>query len=166
MTLGICPPTFGHFLVSFGQFSQWKIDSPIFFQPQGGRHSWLWISQSSWLDYSPTHLLLEVGWGNEPLKKWYFNFGGLFLSQKKIYIKKLNGIGFSYVWALNSVILKQFLKFHKVTAALWLPSSSFAIYLPPISPNLLSHFFSCISDGAVNHISPARFLAYFQQAAM
>ena len=38
------------FLVSFGQFSQCKIDSPIFFQPQRGRHSWLWISQSSWLD--------------------------------------------------------------------------------------------------------------------
>ena len=39
------------FWVSFGQFSQWKIDSPIFFQLQRGRHSWLWFSQSSWLDY-------------------------------------------------------------------------------------------------------------------
>ena len=28
-----------------------KIESPIFFHAQGGRHSWLWISQSSWLDY-------------------------------------------------------------------------------------------------------------------
>ena len=37
-TLGMCPPTFGRFLVSFGQFSQCKIDSPIFFQPQHGRH--------------------------------------------------------------------------------------------------------------------------------
>ena len=27
-------------------------------------------------------------------------------------------------------------------------------------------FFNCISDGAVNHISPAQFLAYSQQAAM
>ena len=27
-------------------------------------------------------------------------------------------------------------------------------------------FFNCISDGAVNHISPAQFLAYLQQAAM
>ena len=32
------------FLVSFGQFSQCKIDSPIFFQPQHGRH----ISLFSW----------------------------------------------------------------------------------------------------------------------
>ena len=38
--------------------------------------------------------------------------------------------------------------------------------LPPISPSLPSHFFNCISDGAVNHISPAQFLAYLQQAAM
>ena len=34
-----------------GPSSRWKIDSPIFFQPQRGRHSWLWFSQSSWLDY-------------------------------------------------------------------------------------------------------------------
>ena len=30
-----------------------KIESPIFFHAQGGRHSWLWISQSSWFDYPP-----------------------------------------------------------------------------------------------------------------
>ena len=29
---------------------QWKIDSPKFFHAQRGRHSWLWFSQSSWLD--------------------------------------------------------------------------------------------------------------------
>ena len=34
---------------------------------------------------------------------------------------------------------------------------------PPISP---SHFFNCISDRAANHISPARFPTYFQQASM
>ena len=70
--------------------------------------------------------LWEVRRGNKPPKKWYFNFQGQFLSQKKFYIKKLNGIGFSHVWVSNSAILKQFEKFHKVTAALWLPSSSFA----------------------------------------
>ena len=44
------------FWVSFGQFSLCKIDFSIFFQPQGGRHSWLWISQSSWLDYKCAHI--------------------------------------------------------------------------------------------------------------
>ena len=29
---------------------QWKIDSPKSFHAQRGRHSWLWFSQSSWLD--------------------------------------------------------------------------------------------------------------------
>ena len=27
----------------------WQIYSPIFFQPQHGRHSWMWVSQPSWL---------------------------------------------------------------------------------------------------------------------
>ena len=52
-------------------------------------------------------LTLEVRRENEPLKKWYFNFGGLFLSQKKIYVKKLNGIGISYVWGSNFANLKK-----------------------------------------------------------
>ena len=86
-------------------------------------------------DWSNVHLdrvpawLWEVRRGNKPPKKWYFNFQGQFLSPKKFYIKKLNGIGFSHVRASNSAILKQFEKFHKVTAALWLPSSSFATFL-------------------------------------
>ena len=67
-----------------------------------------------------------MGWGNEPLKKWYFNFQGKFLNKKKSYIKKLNWIGFSHVWVSNSAILKPFEKFHLVTAALRLPPSSFA----------------------------------------
>ena len=31
-------------------------------------------------------VLASQGWGNEPLKKWYFNFQSQFLSQKKSYI--------------------------------------------------------------------------------
>ena len=31
--------------------SLWKFNSPKFFHAQGGRHSWLWFSQSSRLDY-------------------------------------------------------------------------------------------------------------------
>ena len=48
---GMCPHRFGCILPHSGPSSQCKIDSPIFFQPQRGRHSWLWFSQSSWLDY-------------------------------------------------------------------------------------------------------------------
>ena len=47
----MCPHRFGCILPHGGPSSQCKFDSPIFFQPQHGRHSWLWISQSSWLDY-------------------------------------------------------------------------------------------------------------------
>ena len=43
---------FGCILPHGGPSSQWKIDSPIFFRSQGGCHSWLWFSQSSWLDYT------------------------------------------------------------------------------------------------------------------
>ena len=42
---------FGGFRDPGDPFSQWKIDSPKFFHAQGGRHSWLWFSQSSRLDY-------------------------------------------------------------------------------------------------------------------
>ena len=71
-----------------------------------------------------------MGWGNEPLKKtlkkWYFNFEGLFLSQKWSYIKKLNGIGFSNAKSSTSAILNNFRNF------VWTlrPSNS----LPPTSP--------------------------------
>ena len=53
----MCPHRFGCILPHGGPSSLCKIDSLIFFQPQGGRHSWLWISQSSWLDYLSTHFL-------------------------------------------------------------------------------------------------------------
>ena len=107
-----------------------------------------------------------MSWGNEPLKKWYFNFGGLFLSQKWSYIKKLNGIGFSNAKSSTSANLNNFQNF------VWplRPSNSLPPvsppFLPPISPRLLSHFFNSISDGAVIHISPVWFQAYLQLAAM
>ena len=50
LLLGMCEHQFGCILPHVGPSSQCKIDSPIFFQPQRGRHSWLWFSQSSWLD--------------------------------------------------------------------------------------------------------------------
>ena len=50
-TLGICPHPFKRLLVSGWSSSRWKFNSPRFFQPQHGRHSCLWISQTSWLVY-------------------------------------------------------------------------------------------------------------------
>ena len=50
-TLGICPHQFKCIWVCEHPFSQWKIDSPRFFQPQGCYHSWLWISQPGWIGY-------------------------------------------------------------------------------------------------------------------
>ena len=44
-TLGICPHPFEWLLVNDWLSSWWKSNSPRFFQPQHGRHSWLWISQ-------------------------------------------------------------------------------------------------------------------------
>ena len=54
--LGMCEHQFGCILPHGGPSSQWKIDSPIFFRSQGSCHSWLWFSQSSWLDYRPLDL--------------------------------------------------------------------------------------------------------------
>ena len=76
---------FGCILPHGGPSSQWKIDSPIFFRSQGGCHSWLWFSQSSWLDYIPLHFLMHqwcslrtpsIVKSNNPLSPvWYLNEG-------------------------------------------------------------------------------------------
>ena len=52
---------------------QWKIDSPKFFHAQRGRHSWLWFSQSSWLDYLAQSIKLPVV-GILYLSSWNFAF--------------------------------------------------------------------------------------------
>ena len=49
--LGIWCHRLGRFFAPSDPSSQWKIDSPKIFQPQGGRHSWLRISQPSRLGY-------------------------------------------------------------------------------------------------------------------
>ena len=49
---GMFPHQFGRFFAPSGPSSQWKFNSLKFFQPQGCRHSWLWISQPSRLGYS------------------------------------------------------------------------------------------------------------------
>ena len=82
-----------------------------------------------------------MGWENEPQKKWYFNFGGQFLSQKKFYSKKLNGIGESHPVPSNSAIWKHFLKFHLASAALWLPSSSLATCPSNLAKSLFQLYF-------------------------
>ena len=85
-----------------------------------------------------------MGWGNEALKRWYFNFGGLFLSPKKSYVKKLSGIGISYAWGSNFANLK---KINLHTRSLGPCDSLPPVWplAPPIWPNLLSHFFQLIS---------------------
>ena len=85
--------------------------------------------------------LWEVRREKEPPKKWYFNFGGLFLSQKKFYSKKLNGIGESHPVPSNSAIWKHFLKFHLASAPLWLPPPSLATCPPNLAKSLFSTVF-------------------------
>ena len=50
--LGICSHPFECFSVSGWLSTQSKFNFPLFFQPQHGRHSCLWISQTSWLVYT------------------------------------------------------------------------------------------------------------------
>ena len=47
--LGMCNDRFQVLMGYVDQFSWWKIYFPKLFQPPGGRHSWLWISQSLFL---------------------------------------------------------------------------------------------------------------------
>ena len=84
-TFGIYSHSFECIWVCGGPFSQWKFDSPIFFQPQHGRHFCLWISQTSWLVYIwPTYINLNMGINMTKLLdlKWVWNCKYAYLINK------------------------------------------------------------------------------------
>ena len=96
------------------------------------------------LSGSPTNLLLEVGWENEPLKNRDFNFESHFLRQQNFWLQKLYRIGISRFWPLR----KKF--FHTLGHSSPLsPFPQFGHLAPPIWPPLPDHIFIRISDEAV-----------------
>ena len=82
--------TFTHFQYSYQDISRDCVIYSIIWWLLDRVPAWLW----------------EVRRVNEPPKKWYFNFQGQFLSQKKFYRQKLDIIGFSDVWGSNFANLK------------------------------------------------------------
>ena len=95
-----------------------------------------------------------MGWENEPLKKQYFNFGGLWCEKNT-----LKDPSWAHIWN------QRCMNFPKITLKTKFPSQMLSQSpkesLPPIwprsSPDLArfseSVFFNCISDRAVGHIS-------------
>ena len=81
---------------------------------------------------SPTHLLLEVGWENEPLKKPYFNFGGLQCKKDT-----LHDPSWAHIWN------QRCMNFPKITLKTKFPSQMLSQSpkesLPPIWPRFWWH---------------------------